>query len=440
MMLQILFQSIPSILFEPVAVGAALGLVTAAICFWKNKSALYWVIALSLIFMLGWRLAIQIISSRYASILVLPATVAAAYFIFKMEDLTRFIPKFPEWLRKSLPYLTLIGIAIGGLAQLLHYNPYADRILKIAELIRTDAKQYKNCHILASDNRRIPYYTGLPTTAIAGADVSSAEYPKQIALALKKGSDRPAEMCYVVLPMSAKLPEEHYLQQVSEHIRKELVLLGEFYHNRKKRRLTRVYRYDIQKAYNVAIVPAGTVQIPGRRIRTCTFEKTYPVGSWFHIREDRYFKNPQWNLQTPLLTDFPTEWQPSGTGGYLPGSNGELGVRTFPDGQKVLRLKSDALIALFSPQTMQAEKYRVKLTVSGRPGSVFAFGAHYYGKKHVGLDVLPKVQIPDTGVWDFMLSQKYVLPGAKVMRIALQLFHGEIFIHSIELYEVDDKK
>ena len=103
-------------------------------------------------------------------------------------------------------------------------------------------------------------------------------------------------------------------------------------------------------------------------------------------------------------------------------------------------MKSDALIALFSPQTMQSEKYRVKLTVSGSPGSVFAFGAHYYGKKHVGFGVLPKVQIPDTGVWDFMLSQKYVLPGARVMRIALQLFHGEIFVHSIELYEVDDKK
>ncbi|MBQ7393644.1 MAG: hypothetical protein IJV89_04760 [Lentisphaeria bacterium] len=439
-MLKVLFQSIPSILFEPIAVGAVLGLVTAAVLLWRKKTAWYWSVTFALLFMISWRVAIQIVSSRYASILVFPATIATAYFAFKMDWLAGFIPRLPKWFCRSLPYLAIGGIAIGGFAQLLHYNPYANRIIQVAELIREDAKQYKSCHILATDVRRMQYYTGLPTTAIAGADVSSAEYPKQIALTLKKGSDRPAEMCYVVLPMSAKLPEEHYLQQVSEHIRKELVLLGEFYHNRKKRRLTRVYRYDIQKAYNVAIVPAGTVQIPGRRIRTCTFEKTYPVGSWFHIREDRYFKNPQWNLQSPLLTDFPTEWQPSGTGGYFPGSNGELGVRTFPDGQKVLRLKSDALIALFRIPKMQAEKYRVKLTVSGRPGSVFAFGAHYYGKKHVGFEVLPKVQIPDTGVWDFMLSQKYVLPGAKVMRIALQLFHGEIFVHSIELYEVDDKK
>ena len=128
-MLKILLQSIPGILFEPIAVGAVLGLITAAILLWKKRPVLYWVVAFSLLFMLGWRLAIQIISGRYASILIFPAIIATAYFIFKMEVLTRFIPKFPEWLRKYLPYLTVIGIAIGGVGQLCHYNAYADRIL-----------------------------------------------------------------------------------------------------------------------------------------------------------------------------------------------------------------------------------------------------------------------------------------------------------------------
>ena len=134
-MLKILFQSSPSILFEPIAAGGVLGLATAAVLFWRKKTAWYWSVALALLFMISWRVAIQIVSSRYASILVFPATIATAYFAFKMDWLAGFIPKFPEWLRKSLPYLTVIGIAIGGIGQLLHYNPYADRILKVARTI-----------------------------------------------------------------------------------------------------------------------------------------------------------------------------------------------------------------------------------------------------------------------------------------------------------------
>jgi hypothetical protein len=82
----------------------------------------------------------------------------------------------------------------------------------------------------------------------------------------------------------------------------------------------------------------------------------------------------------------------------------------------------------------------MKITVSGVPGSVFALGAHFYSKKHLGFDVYPQMKIPGSGVWEFQLTQKYIQPGAEIMRIALQLYHGEIFIHSIELYEVDDKK
>lgn len=439
-MLKILLQSIPGILFEPIAVGAVLGLITAAIFLWKKRPVLYWVVAFSLLFMLGWRLAIQIISGRYASILIFPAIIATAYFIFKMEMLTAYIPKFPEWLRKWLPYLTVIGIAIGGVGQLCHYNAYADRILKIAELIKSDAKQYKSSCILTSEDRRLRYYTGLPANSIYMTNVSPNSLQKEIAAVLKKGPDQPAEICYIVLPMSSKLPVDHYFQQVPEHIRKELVLLGEFYHNRKKRRMTRVYRYDIKKAYNITVVSSGSVQVAGKKICTCTFEKTYPADSKFYIYTDKYFKNPQWNLQAPVLTAFPIEWQPAGTGGYARGSNGELGGRILPDGQNVLRLKSDALIALFRPRALRIAKYRVKMTVSGTPGSVFAFGAHYYANKHCGFWTLPRQQIPGPGTWDFVLTQKYVPNFAKEMKSVLQLYHGEIFVHSIELYEVEDDK
>lgn len=440
MMLQILFQSIPSILFEPVAVGAALGLVTAAVCFGKNKSALYWAVAFSLIFMLSWRLAIQIASSRYASILVFPATIATAYFAFKMDWIAAYIPKFPVLLRKYLPYLTVIGIAIGGVAQLLHYNPYADRFIKIAELIKADAKQFDKVHILTVDPRRTLYYTGFPVTAIASDGVTPDEYCKSLADTMLKGGGQYADMFYVIISESAKDLPGRCFSAVPDFIRKEFIFWREFYHNRKKRRVTRVYRYNWKNAYLFSVACAGQPLPQGKKIRTCTFEKTYPAGSWIYSRTSQKNSKESNVLQVPLLSNFPKEWQWVGTGGFRSGSNGELGAVVGENGRNVFRMKSDGLIAVFSPPAMKAQKYRVKITASGTPGSVFAFGAHYYAKKHCGFYTMPKMKIPGVGTWDFMLTQRYVPDGAEIMRIALQLYHGEIFIHSIELYEVDDKK
>ena len=145
-------------------------------------------------------------------------------------------------------------------------------------------------------------------------------------------------------------------------------------------------------------------------------------------------------FQLPVLGAFPEGWQAAGTGGYISGSNGELGVVSGEKGRKVFRLKSDRLIAVFNHFPMKAQKYRVRITVSGKPGSVWAFGAHYYAARHCGFYMMPRMRISGDGVWEFQLTQKYVPAPAKVMKIALQLYHGEIFIHSIELYEVEEEK
>ena len=142
----------------------------------------------------------------------------------------------------------------------------------------------------------------------------------------------------------------------------------------------------------------------------------------------------------PELKNFPDRWNASGSGGYEVGSNGQLGVTLLPDGRKVFRMKSDSRIAAYCLQGIPAKNYRMKITVSGVPGSVFALGSHFYTKKHLGFDVYPQMKIPGSGVWEFQLTQKDIPPEVAVMRIALLLYHGEIFVHSIELYEVEDDK
>lgn len=55
-MTEVFFKLIPQILFEPIAVGALLGLFTALIFFWKKHGKFYWIVTVSIVFMLGWRL------------------------------------------------------------------------------------------------------------------------------------------------------------------------------------------------------------------------------------------------------------------------------------------------------------------------------------------------------------------------------------------------
>ena len=66
-MLKIFLQAIPSILFEAIAVAALVGVLLAAFFYAKRPfGKFYWLISGMIIYMLIWRILIQIISSRYA--------------------------------------------------------------------------------------------------------------------------------------------------------------------------------------------------------------------------------------------------------------------------------------------------------------------------------------------------------------------------------------
>lgn len=141
-MTEVFFKLIPQILFEPIAVGALLGLFTALIFFWKKHGKFYWIVTVSIVFMLGWRLAIQIVSTRYASLLIYPAVIFCVYFCFKLEDLCKLIPKFPEKLRRIVPWLFLIGLSIASLVKTLHCNPYENYIRSNCSAAKQDAVKF----------------------------------------------------------------------------------------------------------------------------------------------------------------------------------------------------------------------------------------------------------------------------------------------------------
>lgn len=439
--LKVLFQSIPAMLYEPIAVGAVLGLIVAAVMYWKRHTPLYWWIAFSLIFMIGWRLGIQIISRRYASFLIYPAVIATAYFCFQTELLVKYIPKFPVKWCKIVPYLFVIGLGIASIGQALHYNPYSDYILRAAKLIQNDAKGRSMPHILVIDqeSHRLSHYTGFPSTKIWYKDLPDEDYVKNIGKSsINNDLSEPADTVYLVLFESLKREKGYYLQAIPGKLRKQLHFLGEFYHNRKKRRVTRVYRYNLKDYFQYSVGPASNVTVGKKRLYRATFSKSSLPGSK-HVQHEMKFFAARPYQQAPVVHKLPERWYYSWSAGYGLGSNGEINMVSLPDKSKALHLKSDKLITIYHGAQIKPDFGVLRMKFSGKKGSVAAIGFHCYDKKWkwYAFKTMPLFEIPGDGVYEFRIMNPdgYFEPEIQNLCPAVKLFHGELFVHNIEIYE-----
>ena len=433
-MLEVLLHKIPNILFEPIAIGSLFGLATAVFFQRRNKSAIYWVTAFALFFMIGWRLAIQIISSRYASILIFPAIIAMAYFAFKLEIITSYIPKFPKILQSSLPYLTIIGLSIAGLAQLLHYNPYATRILKIVNWIKSDARQFRKSYILSQDSQRLHYYSGISAKKITSCDPLAQKYSYYISRTLQDGFDENTEAVYVVVQEAARSTPGTSLQKVPDIIRKETVLLKDFYLSRNRKKITRLYRCKWKNVVTQTLRPYVAQEVT-KNAHKISFFKIITEDSVSYKSELSFFATRKNCLQKPILKNLPLGWSVSWCPGFDLGSNGELGITALSDGNNAFRLKSNKTISAFYKKFYPAKKWRIRMKITGVPGAKFSIGVHTYDSKYIWCDTRPQLSmiLPAAGIWEYTTDLHWISEKEAFFRIIIYLFNGEIFVHSINL-------
>ena len=242
-MTEIFFQLIPQILYEPIAVGAFLGLFTACIFFWKKHSGFYWLVIVSIIFMFSWRLAIHIISSRYASILIYPALIFCVYFCFKLEELCKLIPKFPDRFRHLVPWLFIIGLSIASLVKALHYNPYEPYIRYNCSVVKKDAAAFSRPLAIVDlrEFRRYRYYSGLQTLGAASLDFPDDTVDVSVIKSLLNSYSRQYDALYFfIVELSSNEPLTGTALGLPPENWK---LLSWQYHNRRKKKQLRVYRY-----------------------------------------------------------------------------------------------------------------------------------------------------------------------------------------------------
>lgn len=242
-MIRVFFTLIPQILFEPIAIGAFLGLFTTLIFFWKKHDKFYWPVTISIIFMLGWRLAIQIISSRYASLLIYPAVIFCVYFCFKLEELCKLIPKFPERLRRMVPWLFLIGLSIASLVKTFHYNPYENYIRSSCSIAKQDAAQFARPLALAAPRevRRYHYYSGVKTLKVPDFDFPGNTVNHAVIKSILANYSPQCDVLYLFI---VELSSNDPLTGTALGVEPEnWQLLSCRYQNRHKKKQLRLYRY-----------------------------------------------------------------------------------------------------------------------------------------------------------------------------------------------------
>ena len=269
------------------------------------------------------------------------------------------------------------------------------------------------------------------------------EYLKNIAERLHKIVPVPATHIYIVLFESTKHPKGYYLQNISPDIKNHIHYLGEFYHNRKKRRVTRIYRYDYAEYFKCSFRPVSQSNSPAKSKAEIhlTFDKIYPATHQYYKNVIEHFSKLP-SLKVPVLQDFPIGWFVWGTSGYLPDANAELGTVKTSEGKNVFRLKADNYVTTYTSRMYPAKNWHVVMKVSGKKDTVFNFAAHCYNKKYgwCGFPYFPAARIPeDNRVYEYtcIIPAGFYTPETKFIRPAIYLTKGELFVHSIELYSVE---
>lgn len=441
-MIDILFFSTPKFLFEPIAAAALIGGVWAIVAE-KQRGTLYWFVLYSIVFMLMWRCGYKIITGRYSAVLIYAAAIAAAYGCLKSGEILNKFSKLSGRSISIIQWCLVSLLALGCIAKAMRYNPYHDHIAKAGRIIAADAAGYKKAMIAcaAEEIVRLKYYSGLPTQTISNETpqwTGKHDLLSDLFVFFANNCD----VGYFVRFESALQKPLEDLKEIPLWFRKNIQLISESYHNKKKRRYTRVYRCrisDIHKECKLSLKYApekkAETQPPAYRF---TFDKVLPDNNQFYRNAQKYFQSRGLYVQIPILKKFPSAWTLYGTPGYAPGSDGKLGVVSAKCGSNVFRIKGNDRITVYTVLQYPVKKYTLKMRGYGTNESVFGLGFHTYHKNnfYASYYSLPPINLKKDAFFEYSVSvpKQFFNSDISWCRPTVDLLKGELQILSIELY------
>lgn len=177
-MMEYLLQSLPRILFEPLAVGAFLWIITSLFLFRRKREPFFRIIALAVCIMLVWRLCLHtlMLSGRYSAFLIYPATIFTVCFCFKLNTICRWLlMRFDKkhiipcrnLICRIIPWLFMIGLSIAGIVKSLNFNPYDTVLPETCRFYRELPGEKNNPVQVDVDPELFGYYSNTPIKQIS---------------------------------------------------------------------------------------------------------------------------------------------------------------------------------------------------------------------------------------------------------------------------------
>ncbi len=200
-----LFKNISKILYEPIAVCVIIYLVWTLFFFRKKDKLFYWGFLLTVIFMVGWRLACHkvMLSSRYSALLIYPALIITACLCGKVHPFFRWLLKKlhlnfsgKTQICRFLTVVVFVGLLIACLAKALHLNPYGNYWRKISQTYLKHSNGTGEVHTISGERNRLTYY--------------AAKQLKEINVLTWKADELPIDFVKKNVTLVKNIPGNHY--------------------------------------------------------------------------------------------------------------------------------------------------------------------------------------------------------------------------------------
>ncbi|MBO5959230.1 MAG: hypothetical protein J6Q65_03820, partial [Lentisphaeria bacterium] len=221
-------------------------LLAAVVCWKKPFGKFYWLIAGTILYMILWRVAILIISSRYGAILIYPVVIATVFLCFKIVDLipARWKQVCPDKVWRILPLILIVAFCIVSLAKSLRVNPY-DPIQATTAAVRDDIRQNGAAkpYLLADcgRQRQYQYYSGCTAGEICES-LHARNKPlneKMVCHIIRKFKQKGDVLYLFAMEKADTAPIQ---LKIGNKVDPDWTLLKQEYINRRQQYVLRVYR------------------------------------------------------------------------------------------------------------------------------------------------------------------------------------------------------
>ena len=447
-MTEIIFKTIPRYLFEPYAIVAFFAFFLFLAVWRIKRNYLFWVITLSVCFMMLWRVCILIVSSRYSAALIYPVLILSGYACFKIDVFLEKIPQISPRIRRIIPYFLLAILFFVSLGKIFHLNPYRSSYLELYTMIKEDARKFPEKILLCDDYnaaKRAQYYVSADAFSCPELDFPKHRFDKNTFQKVLLDYSFISPVVYFFLDLSSSsqeiTPKELSLQP------KEWKLLARKYLNRHKKREIFVYRYTPERKLEtkIRLLQNGSDTKIKSQLLNGDFENFYSPGSRELTEMKKAFKDMNIELISKDKIFFPVSWGPIWTPSFLPNTKVAISLSSEQalTGKYSLLIKTDSPVGLVHTLQKQKADYKLQFLVRAKRKTVFSWGVYLYDEHgtHQRTRQLKRLTFIPNQIHqvEIIIPENAFTPYSTFL-IFFQLEHGELLLDNVSLEKIEAAK